>query len=83
MESFLNLHQLKIMELKKLLLTAFLSIIFAGCNQSTQKTSSTDYGPTGNKFNGIINWVQIEIGEDDHNHLVTAEDKVNMAMAKQ
>lgn len=45
--------------------------------------ASTDYGPTGNKFNGKINWVQIEVGEDDHNHLITAEDKVNMAMAKQ
>jgi len=45
--------------------------------------ASTDYGPTGNKFNGTINWVQLEVGEDDHNHIVTAEDKFNMAMAKQ
>ncbi len=49
----------------------------------TGSPASTDYGPTGNKFNGVINWVQIEVGDDDHNHLVTAEDKVNMAMAKQ
>ena len=49
----------------------------------TGSPASTDYGPTGNKFNGIINWVQLEVGDDDHNHLVTAEDKVNMAMAKQ
>lgn len=49
----------------------------------TGSPASTDYGPTGNKFNGSINWVQIEIGEDDHNHLVSAEDRVNMAMAKQ
>ena len=45
--------------------------------------ASTDYGSTGNKFNGVINWIQIEVGDDDNNHLVTAEDKVNMAMAKQ
>jgi arylsulfatase len=49
----------------------------------TGSPASPEYGPTGNKFNGTINWVQLEIGEDDHNHLVTAEDKVNMAMAKQ
>lgn len=49
----------------------------------TGSPASPDYGPTGNKFNGVINWVLLETGEDDHNHLVTAEDKFNMAMAKQ
>lgn len=45
--------------------------------------ASPDYGPSGNKFTGNINWVQLETGEDDNNHLVTPEDRFVMAMAKQ
>jgi arylsulfatase A-like enzyme len=45
--------------------------------------ASPDYGPTGNTFNGTINWVQLDIGEDDHDHLVTAEDRLRVAMARQ
>jgi arylsulfatase A-like enzyme len=45
--------------------------------------ASPDYGPTGNQFNGEIAWVQIDIGEDGHDHLITAEDRLNIAMAHQ
>jgi arylsulfatase len=45
--------------------------------------ASPDYGPTGNQFTGKIHWVQLEVGDDDHNHLVTAEDRFNIAMARQ
>jgi hypothetical protein len=41
------------------------------------------YGPTGNQFTGQGNWVQIDLGDDDHDHLITAEDKFNLAMARQ
>jgi arylsulfatase len=44
---------------------------------------SEDYGATGNRFTGRINWVQIAITGDDHDHLVTAEDKFKIAMARQ
>ena len=44
--------------------------------------ASPEYGSAGNKFTGMINWVKLEVGDDDHNHLVSAEDKLNMAMAK-
>ena len=44
---------------------------------------STDYGPHGNKFTGTIDRVIIDIGEDSHDHLVTAEDKLNIAMSRQ
>ncbi len=49
----------------------------------TGSPASTDYGPTGNRFTGEIAWVQLDIGEDSHDHLVTAEDKLNIAMARQ
>jgi arylsulfatase len=44
---------------------------------------SPDYGPTGNAFSGRIKWVQIDLKEDDHDHLITAEDKFSLAMARQ
>ena len=49
----------------------------------TGSPASPDYGPTDNKFSGEIEWVQIEIGEDSHDHLITAEDRLKIAMAKQ
>jgi arylsulfatase A-like enzyme len=45
--------------------------------------ASPDYGSSGNTFNGQIAWVQIEIGSDDHDHLVTADDHLRVAMARQ
>ncbi len=42
---------------------------------------TTDYGQR--KFSGAVNWVQIEIGLDDHSHLIAPEDRVNVAMAIQ
>jgi arylsulfatase A-like enzyme len=45
--------------------------------------ASPDYGPTGNKFTGEINWVQIDIGGDSHDHLIQAEDRLKIAMAHQ
>jgi arylsulfatase A-like enzyme len=49
----------------------------------TGSPASPDYGPTGNKFSGEIEWVQIDIGEDSHDHLITAEYRFNIAMARQ
>ena len=49
----------------------------------TGSPASPDYGPTGNAFNGDIAWVQIDIGDDNHDHLITAEDRLRVAMARQ
>jgi hypothetical protein len=35
------------------------------------------------KFTGEVKWVEIDLGLDDHNHLIRAEDRVNLAMAFQ
>jgi hypothetical protein len=42
---------------------------------------TTDYGTK--KFTGEISWVEIDLGLDDHNHLIAPEDRVNLAMAFQ
>jgi arylsulfatase A-like enzyme len=52
-----------------------------GCD--TGSPASPDYGPTGNRFSGSIEWVQLDIGEDGHDHLITAEERFNLAMARQ
>ena len=49
----------------------------------TGSPASPDYGPTGNRFTGSIEWVQLDIGEDSHDHLITDEDRFNLAMARQ
>jgi arylsulfatase len=49
----------------------------------TGSPASPDYGPTGNSFTGTINWVQLDIGDDSHDHLITAEDRMRIAMARQ
>jgi arylsulfatase A-like enzyme len=45
--------------------------------------TSPDYGPTGNKFTGEIDWVQIDIGEDSQEHLIKPQDRLTIAMARQ
>src|SRR5262245_32527436 len=42
---------------------------------------TTDYGKT--KFNGTVNWAEIELGLDDHDHLITPEERIRVAMAVQ
>jgi arylsulfatase len=42
---------------------------------------TTDYGRR--KFTGEVKWVELELGLDDHNHLIEPEDRVNLAMAFQ
>lgn len=49
----------------------------------TGSPASPEYGVTGNSFTGKIHWVQIDIGDDDHSHLITAEQRLKLAMARQ
>jgi arylsulfatase len=49
----------------------------------TGSPASPDYWPSGNAFTGAIEWVQIDLGDDDHNHLITAEERFKIAMARQ
>jgi hypothetical protein len=42
-----------------------------------------DYGPHDNAFTGEITWVQIDVGGEDADHYVSAEERVKIAMARQ
>src|SRR6188508_783198 len=51
----------------------------------TASPVSDDYGPADNAFNGRVEWVQIDLGEDadDADHLITPEERLRVAMARQ
>ncbi len=51
--------------------------------EDTASPVSPDYGPTGNAFNGTVNWVQIDVGQDDHDHLISPDERFSVAMARQ
>jgi arylsulfatase len=51
--------------------------------RETATPVSPDYGPHDNEFNGEVNWVQIDLGKDDHDHLITPEERCRIAMARQ
>ena len=47
---------------------------------------TTDYQQQGGtRFSGQVNWVEFDAGiaADDHNHLITPEERLQVAMAKQ
>jgi arylsulfatase len=46
---------------------------------------SDDYDGKSSVFTGAVNWVQIDLGEDaeDADHVITAEERLRVAMARQ
>ena len=46
---------------------------------------SDDYGASGNEFSGRVDWVQIDLGEDaeDADHLISPQERLRVAMARQ
>jgi arylsulfatase A-like enzyme len=49
----------------------------------TGSPTSPDYGPHANKFSGSIDWVKLDVAEENQDHLITAEDQLNIAMSRQ
>jgi arylsulfatase len=69
---------------------ATLPVVFSaddGCDIGCDNGApvSSDYGPTGNSFNGTVKGVQLAIKDDakSADHLVTAEQALAVAMARQ
>ena len=42
-----------------------------------------DYDRHSSVFTGKINWVQIDLGKDDHDHFISPEERLRVAMARQ
>jgi arylsulfatase len=52
-----------------------------GCEGGT--VVAEDYSARTSKFNGTINWVQLDQGADDYDHLISPEERLKVAMARQ
>jgi hypothetical protein len=46
-------------------------------------TVTPDYSAQTSRFTGRIHWVQLDLGTDDHDHLIDPEDRLRIAMARQ
>jgi len=44
---------------------------------------SDDYSPKTSRFSGRVRWVQIDLDVDDHDHLISPEERLRIAMARQ
>jgi arylsulfatase len=55
----------------------------ADLGEDTGSAVSDDYTPEESRFNGVVNWVQIDLGKDDQDHMITPEERLKVAMARQ
>jgi arylsulfatase len=46
-------------------------------------TVTPDYTARTSRFTGRINWVQIDLGKDDHDHYIDPEERLRIAMSRQ
>ncbi len=44
---------------------------------------SPDYTTKSSKFTGKINWVQLDVGKDDHDHFIDPDERFRIMMARQ
>ena len=44
---------------------------------------SSEYTSETSTFTGTVNWVQLDIGDDDNDHFITPEERMKIAMARQ
>ncbi|MGO9060630.1 MAG: sulfatase-like hydrolase/transferase, partial [Candidatus Binataceae bacterium] len=51
--------------------------------KGTGSPVSPDYDPKDNEFNGEVNWVQIDLEKDDHDHMISPAERFNLVMARQ
>ena len=57
----------------------------ADVGSDTATPVSDDYGPKDSEFTGRIHWVQIDVDEaaDDVDHLISPDERLRIAMARQ
>jgi arylsulfatase len=51
--------------------------------QDTGSAVSPDYTAETSKFKGTVHWVQLDQGNDDHDHLISPEERYRVAMVRQ
>ncbi len=51
--------------------------------EDTGSQVSSDYTAEQSRFTGNVHWVQIDVGKDDNDHLISPEERLKVAMARQ
>ena len=46
-------------------------------------TVTADYTARESRFSGKIHWVQLDVGDDDHDHYIDPEERMRIALARQ
>ena len=46
-------------------------------------TVTADYTARESRFSGRIHWVQLDVGDDDHDHYIDPEERMRIALARQ
>ena len=49
----------------------------------TGTTVTPDYTAQTSRFTGKIHWVQLDVGDDDHDHFIDPDERLRVAMARQ
>ncbi len=49
----------------------------------TGTSVSDDYTPETSRFDGTVHWVQLDLGSDDQNHLISPQERLRVAMIRQ
>ena len=49
----------------------------------TGTSVSEDYAGDPRHFNGTVNWVELQIGDDSHDHLISPEELMRVATSIQ
>jgi hypothetical protein len=55
----------------------------ADVGRDTASPVSDDYDGESSVFTGTVNWVQIDLGAEDADHLILPEERLRVAMARQ
>jgi arylsulfatase len=50
--------------------------------KETGSMVTSDYAAETSKFNGTISWIRLDQGADDQEHLISAEERLRVAMAR-
>jgi arylsulfatase len=46
-------------------------------------TVTADYTAQASRFTGKIHWVQLDVGDDDHDHYIDPEERLRITLARQ
>lgn len=57
--------------------------VYTNVGRASLSPVTDDYTPGETDFTGTIKWIELESGDDSHDHLIDPEDVFRFAMAKQ